>query len=112
MTNRVLSIKHGVRLEHLTPQAAIAVSVTASILAHFNYDFTLTSVSDGTHMKGSLHYAGRAFDFRTKNILDSQLPEVFAALREALGPEFDVVPERDHCHVEWDPSYLKGQRAT
>lgn len=108
--NPTMSIKHGVVLDQLTPQAVLAMSVTASILSKHSYDFVVTSCGDGKHMAGSLHYSGRAFDFRTNKIHESMRSRIFTDIREALGPEFDVVMEKTHGHVEWDPQYLKQKR--
>jgi hypothetical protein len=63
--------------------------------------FMVTSVTDGKHMVGSFHYRGLAVDLR--------LPEAHLAskvaqdLSQALGNEFDVVFEKDHIHIEYDP---------
>lgn len=60
----------------------------------------ITSTYDGTHAPNSLHYANEAVDVR----LPSQSgDEVVACLREYLGKEYDVIPEVDHIHVEYDP---------
>lgn len=105
-----MAIKHDVVLEQLTPQLVLAMSITASIMARHSYDFVLTSVGDGKHKVGSLHYKGRAFDFRTNKIHESMRARIFTDIREALGPEFDVLLEKDHGHVEWDPEYLKTRK--
>lgn len=108
--NPIMAIKHGVQLEAIKPQAVLAAFVTYTVLANHGYDFVITSGRDGKHMAESLHYTGYAFDFRTNKILDSLRSRVFADLRESLGPEFDVVQEKDHGHVEWDPDYLKKKK--
>ena len=62
---------------------------------------TITSANDGDHKTRSLHYEGRAFDVRTRNVTD-----VFALrdeIQELLGPDYDVILEVDHIHVEHDP---------
>lgn len=63
----------------------------------------ITSGMEGKHKVGSKHYKGHAFDFRTKHIVWNQAVAVAKLLREKLGPDFDVILERDHLHVEWDP---------
>lgn len=105
-----ISIKHGVKLQNLQPQTVWAMVIVANVLAGYNYEFVMTSGSEGTHMSGSLHYVGRAFDFRTRNFLDGHRAQILADIRDALGPEFDVVAETDHAHIEWDPDYLKAQK--
>lgn len=63
---------------------------------------TITSVLDGKHKDGSKHYDGQAFDIRTFIYTVTELNELMAALKEALGPDFDVVLENDHIHIEYD----------
>lgn len=63
----------------------------------------ITSGTDGQHMKGSLHYVGRAADLRSNDLATSQKSRLVEALRARLGRDFDVVPEPTHIHVEYDP---------
>jgi hypothetical protein len=51
-------------------------------------------------MEGSLHFKNRAFDGSLPVAGESDAVE---ELRLFLGPEYDVVVETDHLHVEWDP---------
>lgn len=69
---------------------------------------TLTSGTDGEHMPGSKHATGEAGDFRNHHDDGTpHMPElrarVVSMLRGELGPDFDVVAEHDHYHVEHDP---------
>lgn len=63
----------------------------------------ITSGIDGKHMQNSLHYSGRAFDFRTKLLHFEVVKLIVAELKERLGKDYDVILEGDHLHVEWDP---------
>jgi len=58
-------------------------------------DIFITSVREGTHSAGSLHPLGYAWDMR-KNIDAVMVDSI-------LGPDFDVVDETNHIHVEYDP---------
>ena len=60
-------------------------------------DFYITCIRDGNHSPKSLHYIGNAVDFRGHEEFSS------FQIREVLGKDFDVVPERTHIHVEYDP---------
>ena len=60
-------------------------------------DLFITSIRDGNHKAGSLHYDGLAFD--TQDNPKYQLDEI----RKVLGPGWDLVPEKDHLHCEYDP---------
>ena len=59
----------------------------------------ITSGRDGVHKEGSFHYQGKAFDLRTWHVLEA----LNAALKEEFGPHYDVLLEKDHIHVEYDP---------
>jgi hypothetical protein len=73
-----------------------AVGALATFYAARGLDLQITSVREGTHSAGSLHYDGCAIDFRGQGV-----PVV--ELRRLLGSAFDVVEEPDHIHVEYDP---------
>lgn len=66
------------------------------------YTLVVTSLQDGAHMKGSLHYEGLAADLRTNMVPRERLPSLVAALRRKLPRYTDVVLEKDHIHVEYD----------
>ena len=66
-------------------------------------DCIITSARDGKHSTNSLHYVGKALDMRTRDLTDAQIQALAGELREWLGPDFDVVVERTHIHVEYDP---------
>lgn len=72
---------------------------------------TITSGRDGKHGAASLHYVGKAIDIRIrygqeqnfKQVDPSKVALFCEELRRQLGKDFDVVPERDHVHLEYDP---------
>ena len=68
----------------------------------------ITSGNDSKHMPGSLHYLNRAFDIRTFNIVGGVkiAQEWVTKVKLALGDDYDVILEKDHIHVEFQP---KGQ---
>ena len=69
----------------------------------------ITSANDGKHMDGSLHYKDLALDFRTGHhwkkpwLTLAQVQQIAVLMRQSLGPEYDVVVENDHVHVEHNP---------
>jgi len=64
----------------------------------------ITSGIDGMHALNSLHYALRAIDVRIRNFPTRSAIDAFAqSLREELGAAYDVLIEKDHIHVEFDP---------
>lgn len=89
--------------DYLDPVMAIAHTVVASVFNEYGYDCTITSAMEGEHSKNSLHYVGRALDFRTRDILSYNADAIVERAKGALGPDFDVVLEKTHLHVEYDP---------
>lgn len=65
-------------------------------------EMVITAIFDGTHMEGSKHYTGNAFDVR-RWYVGSRVKEFIARLKTALGPNYDVVNEPTHIHIEYDP---------
>lgn len=69
----------------------------------------ITSILDGRHMKGSLHYDGKAFDIRTWNkemngqMTDKEKRVLARMVQDLLGDDFDVVVEKTHIHIEYQP---------
>jgi hypothetical protein len=62
----------------------------------------ITSTYEGNHSVSSLHYQNRAFDIRLPGI--AAISNVaLELLKKELGPDFDVILEEDHLHVEYDP---------
>ena len=60
-----------------------------------NLDLIVTSIREGNHMPGSLHYIGLAFDFRKG-------PFRKADIEAVLSPPWQVIEEADHWHCEYD----------
>ena len=93
-----------VNIVDLAPQLVMLLPVIDQIYHdEYNTELVITSGKDGIHKQGSLHYEGKAVDLRIWNIWDS----LIARLKKELGPDFDVVLEKDHIHLEWDPKHDK-----
>lgn len=71
------------------------------------HDVVITSCLDGTHSEKSLHYKARAIDFRRFGLTMDEMLKVQQHTQKLLGPDFDVVLETDHFHIEYDPKGLK-----
>ena len=69
----------------------------------FGREAIITSALDGVHGEGSLHYSGNAMDFRTRDFTAYLKGLYRKETANALGPDFDVVLERTHLHIEYDP---------
>lgn len=66
----------------------------------------ITSANDSEHMEGSLHFKNRAFDIRIKNIIGDVKHEArlwAERMQVLLGDNYDVLLEKTHLHIEWDP---------
>ena len=64
--------------------------------SYINEDLFVTSIREGNHKAGSLHYDGLAFDIQLGGRTTGQI-------REVLGSSWDVVNEENHVHCEFDP---------
>jgi hypothetical protein len=104
-----LSLKHGVRIHGLRPEMTLAAFIVSGVYEEYGFPCVITSAIDGKHSVGSFHYAGAALDFRTRDILDaSKRAMLTEEVRNRLGPDFDVVAEVDHMHVESQPKQPYG----
>ena len=59
-------------------------------------DLFVTSRRDGNHGFGSFHYIGLAEDFMKNGVKAKEV-------RDAIGPNCDLVIYDSHFHVEFDP---------
>lgn len=101
-----MRIKEGVDFNGIQPETIMGILIVDGIMKREGHISCVTSILDGVHRAGSLHYAGLAFDQRTwANRSGDQLPlaekERLAQLfRKRLGPGWDVVVESTHIHCE------------
>lgn len=70
------------------------------------YEITITSANDGKHMTNSLHYKNKAVDLRTRDMKNAKV--VGWEIKQYLGNDFDVILEKDHLHIEYQPKKEKG----
>lgn len=96
----MIALKAGVRLHGIRPEIVMAVLIAERIWDEQSETLVITSVIDGSHMRASIHYTGGAIDFRLPH---DRFSRAVQQLAESLGADFDVVPEDDHVHVEWQP---------
>lgn len=105
-----MKLKPGVRAQGIRPELLLALLAAQPLYAAAGAPLVVTSIIDGTHRRGSLHYAGQALDLRARDFAPSERRRIRDGLAEALGDDFDVVLEVDHLHVECQPkgSYERG----
>ena len=108
----MLRFKDGVSVAGLQAEILYALDRCVECWEGTNRDVTVTSGRGGKHSRQSKHYSGHAVDLRTRDLNESQISAVHKLLIAAL-PDFDVVRERDHIHLEYDPKdkhdYIKGR---
>ena len=96
--------KKGVK-ERLSRKAEDAVTETALVYKELGaLNLWITSIADGKHMEKSKHFdlpLANAFDIRIWNLLKA----IGRIISKRLGPDYDVVFEGDHFHIEYDPKY-------
>lgn len=86
----------------------LALDLVEREFAKFGLDTVVTSANDATHSAHSLHYSGRALDFRTKHAAGVMKGIYQATLKTLFPLGFDVIWEdqgkdNEHLHVEYDP---------
>lgn len=99
----MIQLKPGVRIQGVRNEVLLGINIASSVFQSFGHDCILTSVIDGTHSRGSLHYSGGAFDLRRRHIQEDDIQPLFISLKEALGADFDVILEGTHFHIEYQP---------
>ena len=95
----MLKFKDGVVWKDMHPRIEAALPILDEIYQDVKTECVVTSGRDGKHMEGSLHYEGKALDIRTYNVLEALVKEI----KDSLGVGYDVILEKDHIHIEWDP---------
>jgi hypothetical protein len=98
-----VTLKPGVRITGIKPEALLALIVCDGVYKSLGYEMTVTSVCDGKHSRGSIHYVGMAFDLRTSNLKLESIPVIVKQIKEQLSGDFDAVLEKDHIHIEFQP---------
>lgn len=97
-------IKLGVDVRGIRPEILLAIQEAREIFRLFKVNLVITSVLDGRHGgPSSLHHSGLAVDLRTRHLEKSDRPVVAKDLARILGRQYDVVLEKDHIHIEFDP---------
>lgn len=99
----MLQLKAGVRVSGLRTETLLAILVASQAYELKGHECVVTSCIEGRHRRGSLHYVGQAVDFRTAKIPARAVDDIVNLLRESLGSDYDVVSEKDHIHVEFQP---------
>lgn len=105
-----MKLKPGASLRGVQWQMFDAAIIAEPIFVAAGQEFVITSGSDGQHPdKKNIHGQGLALDCRTHDLKDlSTITAVADMVRRALNPAYDVVVEKDHIHIEYDPKIGEG----
>jgi hypothetical protein len=93
----------GARFLGVDQAMAVADLVAAATFYRYDYALRITSGMEGKHSAGSLHYSGAGRDYGLRDVPVSDRQPIREEMSDDLGPDFDVVLESDHIHVEWQP---------
>lgn len=92
-----------IKLGSLAPQIVVAVFIASRVYEVNGFDMVITSVNDSSHMRNSLHYSGNAVDLSIREIPRSILLKIVEELKKCLTSDFDIIMEKDHIHIEYQP---------
>lgn len=106
-----MKFKEGVKIFGVRPEIVWASIVVLQVYADLGNveNCVITSCIDGTHKRGSDHYAGLALDVRVWGFSDEQRAKARDMIDERLTDEFEVFDEKDHLHIGFDPQQGIGQ---
>lgn len=98
-----MQLKKNVKLNGIKPEIMVAIMIANEVYQKNDSELIITSICDGKHGTGSLHYAGLGFDCRTRHLPLGKDKDIVHALKLRLTDEFDVVLEPTHIHIEFQP---------
>lgn len=97
-------IKPGVKIAGLSKNMQLALDWAEEVYEKFGHTLIITEALATTgHIKNSKHYTGEAIDIRIWN-LGADTYRVYGQLLRGLRDYgFDIILEKDHIHIEYDP---------
>lgn len=98
-----MRFKEGVKIKGMTPELVVGLMIMDSVYRFHGVDMVITSVVEADHMPGSKHYCGCAADLRIRNLTPTLINDIYREAKDALGKNYDLVLEKDHLHLEYDP---------
>ena len=93
-------IEPGVDISRLGTRIRNKLNILESIFAIMGCEPVITCTYEGRHKAGSLHYADLAINFR---IPDCSRREIDQKMHDSLGKDYNILWEKDHIHIEYDP---------
>lgn len=100
----MLRFKPEVRIRTMPPELAAILAAAALWSEQERIDVEINSINDGDtlHRVDSLHGYDLAADLDTAGDKPADLERLYRFMRRVLRPEYDVINEKDHVHVECD----------
>lgn len=101
-----MKFKAGVNANGVQPPIWYALGVTDMTYAKFGGELVVTSLTDSVHPDlKNIHGRGYAADLRTSNLPNGNtINNIVLDMRNRLYLlGYDIVLEKDHIHLEWDP---------
>ena len=92
-----------VKVQGIRPELLLALQIADNVYKMHEEELVITSLADGFHTITSLHFTGCAADLRTRYFDANEKHEVVKELKDRLTNDYDVVLERDHIHLEYQP---------
>lgn len=100
----MVRFKDGVSVDGIKKETiALIVILNTYFELRIGKELVITSCTDGKHMKNSKHYSGYAIDIRIRHLSVCEMNNLLAWFKSHHDREFDMVVEKDHIHVEYDP---------
>ena len=96
----MILLKLGVDVSRLKPEISKKLNIIDEIYTFFNELCIITSTYEGNHMSSSLHYQNKAIDVSKP---EKHTDKILNMLRKRLSLNYDIVLEKDHIHIEYDP---------
>ncbi len=96
-------LKDGVVISGIRTELLFALNVCDGVYSTYGEELVITSLNDGKHSDTSLHYSCSGADLRTRYFTVPETKLVAEDIRSRLGIDFDVVVEKDHIHLEYQP---------
>lgn len=100
----MIRFKPEVRIGYIDARLADVLQAACVWSYRVRVDVEVNSIEDGfgVHMTDSLHYVGLAIDLDTVGDKEADTQELAEYLRRVLHPQYDIVFEGSHVHVEYD----------
>ena len=98
-----MKIKSTARISGLRPEMVLGLFIMDGVFKSHGSELIITSALDSKHGYGSLHFRGDGVDLRTRHLQEHAVGPIIDEMKDKLGPDFDVVLEGNHIHVEFQP---------